>query len=216
MERRCVGTVETTGQHLLGRQRARYPTTDAAVSTVVATILLVALALVAAMAVYVFADAFATDGNGMDRAGISVKAVDTDGDRKTDWIRLLLVTAPSGPYSPEVVSIHLTDEEGNAFVDEAGVDDDERDPFLCMHTEARAGDHGLTAKCDNSNAGGYKSGWFEHGDAWAAGQVLFVPCQDASGDGSGPHVLTVRIRDAVVLDRSVTCDRSSPVPDGPG
>lgn len=207
--------METTRRQLLGRRRARYPTTDAAVSTIVATILLVALALVAAMAVYVFADAFATDGEGMDRAGISVKAVDTNGDRKTDWIRLLLVTAPSGPYSPEAVSIHLTDEEGSAFIDDAGADDDDRDPFLCLRTEARAGSDGLTAKCDNSKAAGGKSGWFEHGDTWEAGQVLFVPCQDASGDGSGAHVLTVRIRDAVVLDKTVTCDQPAPARGGP-
>lgn len=195
-----------TRSHLLGRRRARHPTTDAAVSTVVATILLVALALVAAMAVYVFADAFATDGDGMERAGVSAKAVDTDGDRQTDWVRLLLVTAPSGPYSPEVVSIHLTDEEGNAFLDEAGLDDDETDRFLCLETEAQAGEHGLTARCEDST-----SSWFDRGDAWEAGQVLFVPCQDASGDGSGVHHLTIRIRDSVAVDKPVTCDQPAPV-----
>lgn len=201
--------METTSSHLFERHSARYPTSDAAVSTVVATILLVALALVASMAVYVFSDAFATKGDGMDRAGISTKVVDTDGDRQTDWIRVLLVTAPSGPYSPEVVSVHLTDEEGNAFIDEAGLDSDETDRFLCLDTEARSGDHGLTAACDDD--GGQGSGWFEHGDAWAAGQMLFVPCQDVSGDGSGTHHLTIRIRDTVALDQPVTCDEPAPV-----
>ncbi len=201
-----MGAVVTVFRHLLGRRRARYPTPDAAVSTVVATILLVALALVVAMAVYVFADALATDGSGMDRAGISAKVVDTDGDQETDWIRLLLVTAPSGPYNPEVVSIHLTDEEGNAFLDEAGLDEDETDPFLCLQTEAQAGDHGLTAQCDDST-----SAWFDQGDAWEAGQMLFVPCQDVSGDGSGVHHLTIRIRDSVALDKPVTCGEPAPV-----
>lgn len=208
VERGVQGPVETTPSHLFGRPGARHPTTDAAVSTVVATILLVALALVASMAVYVLSDAFATDGDGMDRAGISTKVVDTDGDRQADWIRLLLVTAPSGPYSPEVVSVHLTDEEGNAFIEEAGLDGDETDPFLCLDTEARSGDHGLTAACDDGSPG---SGWFENGDAWAAGQMLFVPCQDVSGDGSGGHHLTIRIRDTVALDQPVTCDEPAPV-----
>lgn len=174
----------------------------------VATILLVALALVASMAVYVFADAFATDGSGVDRAGISAKTVDTDGDRETDWIRLLLVTDPGGPYTPAMVTVHLTDEEGNAFLEEDGLDEDEADPFLCRTTDARSGDHGLTAKCDGKQ--GIKASWFEHGDTWSAGQALFVPCQDASGDGTGTHHLTVTIRGTVVLDKGLTCDEASP------
>jgi flagellin-like protein len=159
---------------------------DSGVSPVIGVILMVAITVALAAAVYVWSSAFSTGQDAPENAQLQLASFDT-GAGLDQWIRLTLV---------EVVT------PDQRVISSTGDPDFE----LCESPRAIAGDQPgdttpeaavVDVDCDESALA----------VTWDIGESLYIPCYEPGGR----HHVTVTIRGTTILDRSSTCD-GAPVP----
>ncbi len=165
---------------------------DEGVSPVIAVILMVAITVVLAATVYVWVSGFSSDDGGPENAQVRAVGFDSDNNGASDWIRLTLVRGENAPYGDAAMTFSLT----------------APDNTLTTHN---ASDAAARVLCENPDDGGTADDGLcevaadafgnDADDEWDTGQALYVPCQE-----NGRHLLSLTIRNSVVLEDSVRCD----------
>ncbi len=170
---------------------------DSGVSPVIAVILMVAITVVLAATVYVWVSGFSSDDSGPENAQVRAVGFDSDGNGASDWIRLTLVRGENAPYGEAALDFTLTDPD-NALTTHDSTAEDQA--ILCNEpTEDAAG--GTEDTCETDHAFGDET---TYDDEWDTGEALYVPCQD-----SGRHLISLTIRDSVVLEETIRCDEDA-------
>jgi len=184
---------------------------DDAVSPVIAVILMVAITVVLAATVYVWVSGFASDTSGPEQASATADgtAVGSNGD--INWIRVSLTDAENAPYDESQISYTVLDPDGASFSPNKTTNDDPGDDVLCTSAKAQAST-GVVWCDDQNDEAEFHDGDTNDGNpgtgngtdndnSWAAGGVLYVPCQ-AEGD----HSITISVKDTTILDSTVDCE----------
>lgn len=132
-----------------------------AVSPVIGTILMVAVAVMLAAGVYVWAGAFDNNQDTPEQVRVRTTTLDTDDNGQSDWIRITMTSAEGAPYGPAVIGIETLDPSGTLHTD------------ICQTPALSSG------ACADG---------FDTGDTWDVGQSLYVQCH---ADGEHFVTLTV-------------------------
>ena len=173
---------------------------DSGVSPVIGVILMVAITVALAAAVYVWSSAFSTGQDAPENAQLQLASFDT-GAGLDQWIRLTLVDAKNAPYDISTLRFEVVTPD-QRVISSTGDPDFE----LCESPRAIAGDQPgdttpeaavVDVDCDESALA----------VTWDIGESLYIPCYEPGGR----HHVTVTIRGTTILDRSSTCD-GAPVP----
>lgn len=172
---------------------------DRAISSIVAEILLVALALVLAAGAWLFFGGFtdAASSDDVPEDAVRAAAHDADADGDADWIRLTMVKAGGGPFDAGDVSLTLV-RHGTG----ASYGADAATQILCNGASAATAGGSLVAGCA-SEADNFLHASSSQAD-WDAGQSLYVPCQD-----DDTHGLTLTLDETLVLSVETACGEAA-------
>lgn len=165
---------------------------DVAVSPVIGVILMVAITVVLAAAVYVWTNTFAGDDEGSESATLRTLSVDLDSDGRKDWIRITLLKGENAPYPMDFVDWQITRADGTVASGAGG-------DVLCTTAEITTG--GVDYSCTNAVVAEDCDDPSVDCDEWDIGETFFFPC-----DASGEYRISVAVRGTALIDNRATCE----------
>lgn len=163
---------------------------DRAASAVIGVILMVAITVVLGATVFVWAQGFGNNGKAAELASVWARGGDSDGDRMTDYIRVMLVKGDNAPYgydeSPAGVLVNGQSPAGPFDIANGDVCLEPPSGGVCTNA---FGDPGA-AKPDST---------------YDVGQTLYIACR-----GYGTHTVSLTLKGSVNFEWEIDCIEANP------